>query len=72
MTIKLPSVVNITSSSFYISDHPYYRVYIKEPYKNMKILTSDDYDIDTYHVYDGYDVPVIKYPSIAKLIKALK
>ena len=66
MTIKLPYKVGITNSSFYVSDHPYYLVYIKEPYKNMKILIPDDHGIDTYHVYDGHDVPVTKYQKECK------
>lgn len=60
MSTKFPSKVNITSSTFYISDHTYYRLY-KGPYKNMKILIPYDYDIDIYHVYGGHDAPVTKY-----------
>ena len=64
MTIKLPNIVNITNSSFYISDHPYCLVHIKEPYKNLKILIPKNYGIDDYRVYDGHVVPVIKYRTL--------
>ena len=61
MTIKLFYRVNIANSSFYVSNYPYYLVYIKEPYKNIKILIPDDYVIDAYHVYGRYDTSIKKY-----------
>lgn len=61
MTIKFPKIVNYTNTSLFVSDHPYYLVYIKEPYKNMKILFPEDSGRDKYYVYDGRSVPIIKY-----------
>ena len=43
MTIKLPESVNGYEETFWINDNPYFKVYIKEPYKNMKILLPNDY-----------------------------
>ena len=43
MTIKMPERANGYEETFWVNDHPYFKVYIKEPYKNMKILLPIDY-----------------------------
>lgn len=66
MTIKLPNLVNFKNTSFFVTDHPYYLVHIKEPYKNMKILLPEEYGADRYCVFDGHVVPVTKYKTVNK------
>lgn len=66
MTIKLPNVVNYKDTSLYVTDHPYFHVYIKEPYKNMKILVPEEYGTNGYRVFDGRVVPTIKYKTVNK------
>lgn len=66
MTIKLPNMVNYKDTSLFVTDHPYFLVYIKEPYKNMKILLPEEYGTDRYRVFDGHVVPVIKYKTARK------
>lgn len=64
MTIKLPNMVNYKDTSLYVTDHPYFLAYIKEPYKNMKILLPEEHGTDRYRVFDGHVVPVIKYKIV--------
>ena len=66
MTIKLPNQFNYKDTSLFVTDHPYYLVYIKEPYKNMKILLPEEKGTDSYHVFDGHVIPVTKYKTVNK------
>lgn len=43
MTIKMPERANGYEETFWVNDNPYFHVYIKEPYKNMKILLPNSY-----------------------------
>ncbi len=64
MTIKLPYMVNYNDMAFFVTDHPWFNVHIKEPYKNMKILLPDEDGIgDEYHDFDGHTIRVTKYKT---------
>lgn len=43
MTIKMPEEANGYEETFWVNNNPYFMVYIKEPYKNMKILLPNSY-----------------------------
>ena len=67
MTIKLPKRFNYKDSTFWVNDHPYFLVHLKDPYKNMKILFPSpkfcEGNIYTNRVLDGHRIPYDFYNS---------